>query len=189
MRFWTSKWQWQWHWQFNGRKGWSTLFLLDKGTGSEVTSPTSHSYRSDAITSFSLRGLDPPIPFGKSSFVSRTSFDASSTRQVNKTRLSGETLFPPQNETVKSEKSVNTTPWLFTSSWQHRILNGCEMANHTSNVNTKRCSFVRVNGPIRLLIHCRENKLTLGKKTLWLIPFEYDATLDCERLYLSLIYC
>ena len=40
------------------KKGWSTLFLLDKGTGSEVTSPTSHSYRSDALTSFLILFAD-----------------------------------------------------------------------------------------------------------------------------------
>ena len=40
MRFWTSKWQWRWHWQFNGRRMVYSV-LLDKGTGSEVTSPTS----------------------------------------------------------------------------------------------------------------------------------------------------
>ena len=40
-------------------EGWSTLFLLDKGTdNSEVTSPTSHAYRSDALTSFLILFAD-----------------------------------------------------------------------------------------------------------------------------------
>ena len=52
----------------------------------------------------------------------------------------------------------------------------------TQAMLTQALLFVRVNGPIRLLILCRENKLTLGKKTLSLIPFEYDTTLDCERI-------
>ena len=110
--------------------------LLDKGTDSEVTSPTSQ-----------LTGVTQSRPFHFADWILQS-------RLANPVLCHGRRLMLPAHDrstkrdsqvkrcfhrktkTVKSEKSVNTTPWLFTSSLQHRILNGCEMANHTSNVNT-----------------------------------------------------